>query len=303
MKFTEIIQKIKSGYDKTLAFIKDWYQKISAYVKKAIDVSLPVVKKIIKAIVTFFKNVVRFYREKKIPVLLTALAVLIVVLAFTLLMGGGVEEKVVETKYQQWMRQLRTKDIVECRVDSINEFFEDYYTALSEGDTTALESMYDDPLSANITTELSSIVSSYANITVYVTPGINDNEVVAFVYNDIYFVNIDQATPAVDSFYLKMDTESNSVYIMTAMYTDADINTFMYLASYREPIRSLLSNTESQLNAILESNDDLRNIYIIMSAMTEENAGDDAEDETESVSQTETGSDTAEETQTEGESQ
>lgn len=220
----------------------------------------------------------RFYRKKTVPVLITALAVLIVILIFTLLMGGGVQQNTL-TKYQVWMNQLREKDIEQCQVENINTFFDKYYQALSVGDTTTLETMFDDSQKANITTELSSIVDHYSDLTVYVTPGINEGEVLAFVKNNIYFVNIDQATPSVDSFYIKMDEETDSIYILTDMYTDADINTFMYLATYREPIRSLLSQTEAELNTILEGNSELRNIYIIMSAMTDESAQHENESE------------------------
>ena len=249
----------------------------NAFIKtvRAIILSYRKVKK-------FFKKLKRIYHQKKLPILITTLAVLIVILVFVLLIGPQ-EEEVTITKYQEWMKQLRSKDIVVCQVDTINDFFDEYYEALSEGDTTTLESLYDDPLSANITTELSSIVESYSDLTVYVTPGINSGEVAVFVHYYINFVNIESATPAVDSFYIMMDTELNSVYILTSMYTDADINTFLYLASYRNPIRDLLSDTEDELNVILEEDSELRNIYIIMNAMAEE----DSDDETETVSESE----------------
>ena len=220
-----------------------------------------------------FEKISKFYKEKAVPILICALAVLVVILIFVLLLGGGTE-KVTLTKYQQWMIQLREKDIARCQIETINDFFDEYYQAMSDGDTTALEAMVNDAENANITTELSSIVESYSNITVYVTPGINSDEVLCFVSYDINFENISSAAPAVDSFYIKMDNESGSIYIMTEMYTDADINTFMYLASYREPVKSLLTDTEAELNAILEEDSELRNIYIIMNAMAEENSSD-----------------------------
>ena len=246
----------------------------------------------------FFKKVKRTYQKKKLPILITTLAVLIVILVFVLLVGPQ-EEEVTVTKYQEWMKQLRSKDIVVCQVDTINDFFDDYYEALSEGNTTALEKLYDDPLSANITTELSSIVESYTDLTVYVTPGINSGEVAVFVHYYINFVNIESAAPAVDSFYIMMDSENSSVYILTSMYTDADINTFLYLASYRNPVRTLLSDTEDELNAILEEDSELRNIYIIMNAMAEEGS---SEEETSETSVSDTSEESFEE-ETEGESE
>lgn len=226
----------------------------------------------------FFDRISDFYKQKAVPILVCALAVLVVILVFVLLLGGG-QDTVSLTKYQLWMEQLRTKDIAKCQYEPINDFFDEYYQALSDGDTTALEAMVDDSEQAGITTELSSIVESYSDITVYITPGINTGEVLCFVAYSINFINIESAAPAVDSFYLKMDSETGTIYIMTAMYTDADINTFMYLASYREPVKSLLTDTESQLNSVLEDDSELRNIYIIMNAMAEENSDDEEETE------------------------
>lgn len=240
-----------------------------------------------------FEKISKFYKEKAVPILICALAVLVVILIFVLLLGGGTE-KVTLTKYQQWMIQLREKDIARCQIETINDFFDEYYQAMSDGDTTALEAMVNDAENANITTELSSIVESYSNITVYVTPGINSDEVLCFVSYDINFENISSAAPAVDSFYIKMDNESGSIYIMTEMYTDADINTFMYLASYREPVKSLLTDTEAELNAILEEDSELRNIYIIMNAMAEENSSDT--DSTQEETQEEETAESEEET-------
>ena len=245
------------------------------------------------AIWNVLKKIGQFYKKRKVPILICALAVLIVVLILALLLGAGIEEDDEETKYEQWMRQLKSKDIMECDVDVINDFFDQYFLALSEGDTTTLEAMYDDPLNANITTELSSIVESYSDIEVYVTPGINSGEVAVFVHYYINFVNISSAAPAVDSFYIMMDSETDSVYILTSMYTDSDINTFLYLASYREPIRSLLSDTEEELNEKLEEDADLRNIYIIMSAMAEEDSEyDDVQIETNSTAEEESETET-----------
>ena len=237
-----------------------------------------------------FDKISKFYREKAVPILVCVLAVLIVLLIFVLLLGGGQESSAGTTKYQEWMIQLRNKDIAECPYDCINDFFDEYYTALCEGDTTTLETLVDDTESSNITTELSSIVESYSDITVYVTPGINEDEVLAFVSYNINFVNIESEAPAVDSFYLKADTQTNTVYIMAEMYTDADINAFMYLASYREPVRSLLSDTEEDLNAILEEDAELRNIYIIMNAMSEESTSSESSSDETTQAQEDSGS-------------
>ncbi|MCF0141947.1 MAG: hypothetical protein HUJ75_01070 [Parasporobacterium sp.] len=211
-----------------------------------------------------------FYKTKSGPVLLAALAVLVTVLIAVLILGVGVKEAPGRSDNQKLMDQVRSKNVVKCHIDSINEFFDTYYRALSSGNTTVLEGLYDDPEHASISAEVAGIVDHYSDLTVYVTPGLEQNDVIAYVYNNIHFNNILQSAPAVDSFYLHLDPETNQIKIKSAMYTDPKINKMMLLVSYREPVRSLLQGTKDSLYGALENNVDLRNLYIIMSSMMNE---------------------------------
>lgn len=169
----------------------------------------------------------------------------------------------------RYMDQIRNQEIKVNDVGMIDDLFNNYYTALASGNTTDLERLYDDPSKANITTEISTIVDNYDNLQIYTTPGIEDNTIVAFVYNDMHFANIDATAPSVDSFYLRYNPDTGSLKICSDMYTDPEILKYMNLVSYREPIRTLLSDTDAKLEEALASNKDLNNLYIIMQSMTE----------------------------------
>ena len=246
-------------------------QSISrAEITKELIKSSPAVQKSIEVgdiISATYEKSSNFYRKRSVPILFGILAVLVIALAASMILGAGIE-KDVSRDPQNLMRLARRKDVVECNVDSINTFFEDFYSAQAEGNTSVMEGMYDDPSKANISTALSTIIDSYSDLEVYVTPGLSQNEVVCFVYNLIHFNNITTAAPSVDSFYIRMDTENNRIQILTSMYSDNSVRNYMKLISLRNPIRSILTAAQDGLYGALESNTDLRNLYVVMSSMT-----------------------------------
>lgn len=204
-------------------------------------------------------------KHKPLTVILATILLLLIVLVVLFARGSNLNSK----KTDNFMDQIRGQEIKINDVAAIDDFFVAYYTALSSGNTTELETMFDDPAKANITTEISTIVSQYDNFQIYVTPGIEENDIVAFVSNDVHFDNIEATAPSVDSFYLKYDTEASALLICSDMYTDQTILKYMNLVSYREPIRSLLSDTNNRLSDALAGNKDLNNLYILMQSMTE----------------------------------
>ena len=169
------------------------------------------------------------------------------------------------------MAMVRKKNVIVCHIDSVNDFFSEYYNALAKGNEETLLSLYDDPSKAKYSMTVAEIVDHYDNIKVYITPGINKGEAACFVSSDIYFKSVKAPAPTVDSFYLKLDEKNNTVRILTSQYSDEDINTFLNLVARRNPVRTVISETEDTLYGMLEGNDELRNLYIVMSSITERN--------------------------------
>ena len=213
----------------------------------------------------------RFRRFVKTRKLLSSILATVILILLVIIIAAAVparhKEETPDTS--DYMDRIRNQEIRINDVTAVDAFFTAYYTALSSGNTTALETMYDDPSQVNITTEISTIVNQYDNFTVYVTRGIDENEYIAFVYNDIHFANIEATAPSVDSFYLRYDPEAAALKICSDMYTNPDKLKFMNLVSYRDPIRQLLADTNEKLSDALASNTDLNNLYIIMQSMAE----------------------------------
>ena len=169
---------------------------------------------------------------------------------------------------RNFMDQLRMQEIRLVEDEPANSFFRQYYDAMSAGDTTILEGMYDNPSKADVSAGVSTIVESYDNLAVYMTGGLEENEYVAFVYNDVKFNNINTLAPSVDCFYLVMGDDG--VYkICWDMNQNVDKIRFCRLASYMMPIRQLLFDSDAALQSALSQDKDLKNLYIVMQSMTD----------------------------------
>ena len=169
---------------------------------------------------------------------------------------------------RNFMDQLRMQEIRLVEDEPANAFFRQYYDAMSAGDTTILEGMYDNPAKADVSAGVSTIVESYDNLAVYMTGGLEENEFVAFVYNDVKFNNINTLAPSVDCFYLVMG-EDGIYKICWDMYQNVDKIRFSRLASYMMPIRQLLADSDAALQNALSRDKDLKNLYIVMQSMTD----------------------------------
>lgn len=206
----------------------------------------------------------------KKPILKIVLGVVALLIVAAVIAGiivyAGKEKK--GSYSRNLMDQLRTQEIRLSEEESFNSFFRNYYDAMSAGDTTLLEGMFDNPSKADVSAGVSTIVESYENLAVYITEGINENEFAAFVYNDVKFNNIGTLAPSVDCFYLKMD-EDGEIRICWDMYQNAERIRFLRLASYMMPIRQLLADSDAALQSALNRDKDLKNLYIVMQSMTD----------------------------------
>lgn len=197
--------------------------------------------------------------------ILAAIAVVAAAIVFGIFFLCGKEKK----DDKNFMDQLRTQEITVCEIEPVNQFFNDYYTYLSAGNTTEMEKMFDNPEKASVSAGVSTIVEKYSDLQTYITKGIKENEYAVFVCNNVKFNNINTTAPSVDCFYITYSPESGSVKIDTKMYTDPDVVRFLTLVSYMEPIRSKLKETDEALNLALNSDKELKNLYIVMQSMTD----------------------------------
>ncbi len=197
--------------------------------------------------------------------ILVAIAVIVAAIVFGIIFLTGKEKK----SSKNYMDQLRTQKIVSCEIEPINQFFTEYYSSLSEGNTTEMEKMFDHPENASVSAAVSTIVEQYSDMDIYYTEGIQENEYAVFVCNNVKFNNIKTPAPSIDCFYVTYSEEDGSVKIVADMYSNPEIIRFVTLASYMEPMRSKLKDTDAALEKALNGDKELNNLYIVMRSMTD----------------------------------
>lgn len=212
-------------------------------------------------------NIKHVVKKNRAGIVCVGLAIVVAILVIMIFLVFSKDDK--DNSMAKYLDTMRSQDVVECDIEQINFFFKAYYEALSGGNTTVLEGLYDDSSKVNITTEVSQIVESFNNIKVYVTKGLKDKEIVAFVYNELKFPNINTLAPAIDTYYLRYEPADNSLKIMASMYTDASIIKYINVVAKKDPVRSLLFDTNEKLNTALDSDKELKNLYLIMQSMTD----------------------------------
>lgn len=166
---------------------------------------------------------------------------------------------------------LRT-GVNEDNDSTVTGFFTKYYTALSEGDSETLKSMFDQSNVGPNAGSIAELVDEYQNIRVYTADGINEGEMAAFVYNDVKFSSIDTVAPSVDSFYLKKS--DGELRIMGDMYTNPDIAEYLNVLAGKEPIKGIMDNTEKWLETSLAKDDVLTEIFNKMRSEISSGTGD-----------------------------
>lgn len=204
------------------------------------------------------------------PLIVAAIVVGLIAVIVIALVIISQKESTVDVRFQNdnYMEKIQSLDIVTSGDEAINKFFADYYNGLSAGDIESLKSMFDKPNSAKVSDEISTLVEAYNNLIIYTAPGIKENEMAVFVRNDVKFYNINTLAPSLDCFYVTIDSKDSSIKIRSDMFENADIIRYLTLCSYRDPIKTLLTDTNSALDSALNSDKELKNLYIVMQSMT-----------------------------------
>lgn len=216
------------------------------------------------------KKTAKKKKSNRKPLIVAAIVfglIAVIVIALVILSNKGTT---VDDGYHNdnYMEKIQSLDIGENEDEAVSKFFTDYYNGLSSGDVEAIKNMFDKPNSAEVSDEVSTLVEAYNNLTIYTAPGISDKEMAVFIRNDVKFYNIDTLAPSVDCFYVTIDSKDGDMKIRSDMYKNADIIRYLTLCSYRDPIKTLLTDTNSALDSALNSDKELKNLYIVMQSMT-----------------------------------
>ena len=101
-------------------------------------------------------------------------------------------------------------------IPEVNQLITNYYTAYANGDIETLATLAD-PLSdtqKSYISVYSQYVENYGNIACYTKKGLEDTSVVASVYTEVKFKDVETVAPGLETFYLRV-REDGSYYIDT----------------------------------------------------------------------------------------
>jgi len=211
------------------------------------------------------KKAFRFHKIFIVSAIIVALIAVVVIVLFVFSKKGTQVNK--NSNNDNYMEMIQNFDIKVSDDASLNSFIKNYYNAIADGNIDLLKSMYDSKLDLSEFDEISNMVEGYSNFEIYAIPGINENELAIFVRYDVKFYNIDTLAPSVDCLYLSYDKDGN-YKINSDMESNAEIVRYLTLCSYRDPIKSLLTETNDELEIALKSDKNLNNLYVVMNSIT-----------------------------------
>ncbi|MFR2189931.1 MAG: SH3 domain-containing protein [Blautia sp.] len=99
-------------------------------------------------------------------------------------------------------------------------------------------------------------IESYNNISIYYKPGLTDGSYNVYVYYEAKLPNIEQLVPSLGNLYLSTK-EDGTLYVVNPS-SDQQVSDFMEQAKNDSNVQELIAKTNSEYQAVLDSNSDLQ---------------------------------------------
>lgn len=140
----------------------------------------------------------------------------------------------------------------------VNDLFTSYYTAMADGDTSAIESvssLLSDEEKIRIQV-ISQYIDHYTDINVYTKPGPSEDSWIAFVYSKMVFVDHDWEVPGMQAMYV-CTRDDGSLYINTDEEYDAADTDYIQAVAVQDDVVDLNNKVAAEYNQLLADNSDL----------------------------------------------
>lgn len=156
-------------------------------------------------------------------------------------------------------------------IPEVNQLITNYYTAYANGDIETLATLAD-PLSdtqKSYISVYSQYVENYGNIACYTKKGLEDTSVVASVYTEVKFKDVETVAPGLETFYLRV-REDGSYYIdtvyglfnskMKEFDVDETVSDFLNAFSKQEDVATMQTEVWQKYEAALASDESLKTV-------------------------------------------
>ena len=143
-------------------------------------------------------------------------------------------------------------------VPELNALFNDYFTAMAEGDMETLRRCMPGLTEADElrVRAISDYIERYSTVDVYSKPGPINGSYVCFVYDKVRFKDYSQDIPGIRSMYVCTDDEGR-LFINTGTVT-REISTYIDQISLQDDVVDLNNQVNFEFNDLVASDDDLK---------------------------------------------
>ncbi len=160
----------------------------------------------------------------------------------------------------------------------IDELFNSYYTAKNNRDINTLKSILSDPGKVETEEQLQTkteYIEDYRKIKTYTKKSLNEGEFIVYVYHEIKFTSINTPAPGLAKFYV-ITGEDNKLKIFSGDM-DAETKAYYDERNNDEDVVALIEMTDEKSTKAVEKDEDLKNFWESIDAMTSNSSKQDAQ--------------------------
>ncbi len=224
------------------------------------------------------KNIFALLGDNK-KYLMPALFVLAVVLTVVIALNANKRTKeiaasVADASLESTLEITEVIPMAENAYEDVNYLINEYYTALANGDSDTIKSIYKGLEDTQLLKAVaaSDYIEEFRVVTVYTKPGPVAGSYVAYVYNEVKLFDYDKAVPGLESLYICTDDNGN-------LYINGDIanaNEIEYLkqVNLQEDVIDLNNKVATEYNEMVNSDEALAEFLTKMRAGLQVSVGE-----------------------------
>lgn len=156
----------------------------------------------------------------------------------------------------------------------INSVVRSYYDAQASGDIEVISSLntYLNDIEKIRVEEMSKYIESYPVLNVYTKPGLTEGAYVAYVYSEVKFIDIEQALPGMQTYYIGQDADGN-FFINDGTYDDSIWN-YIKEVTLQDDVVDLNNKVVVEYNEMLANDEELTEFIAYLKEKINEDVGE-----------------------------
>ena len=167
------------------------------------------------------------------------------------------EKTEAEDKNKTENKKEETSSLEKNAYPEVNTLINSFYEAWGQKDIEKMKQLTDNLDAADeAKVSNSTYIESYNDITVYTKPGLTEDSYVVYASYQLKFTDINTEAPGLSQLYVIKNEDGS--YIIHNDNTDEKINEYLQEVTQDKDVQELVSKVEDDLNAAIESDEDLK---------------------------------------------